>query len=109
MSLIVELKKRSREHEAALWDRVASDLAKPARKRRIVNLNRINRFTKENEIVIVPGKVLGTGDLDHKVTIAAFQFSNGAKEKIEETGSKVASLLSLSKEKPQGKHIRIIG
>src|SRR3989344_2988353 len=85
-NLIQELKKRSTEQSVKLWKSVALDLEKPTRQRRVVNLSRINRYTKENEIIVVPGKVLGSGLLDHKLTISAFQFSGGAKEKIEKVG-----------------------
>jgi len=108
-SLIQELKKRGSEQSANLWKRVAMDLEKPTRQRRAVNLARIDRYTKENEIIVVPGKVLGSGDLNHKLTIAAYQFSEGALEKLEKAGANVVSLLELSKESPDGKRIKIIG
>ena len=107
--LIGELKKRSNEQEVNLWKRIALDLEKPTRQRRAVNLSRINRHTKENEVVVVPGKVLGSGDLNHKLTISAYQFSEQAKDKLEKSGAQIVSLLELSKEKPDGKNIRIIG
>ena len=107
--LIGELKKRSNEQEINLWRRIALDLEKPTRQRRAVNLSRINRHTKENEVVVVPGKVLGSGDLNHKLTISAYQFSEQAKDKLEKSGAQIVSLLELSKEKPDGKNIRIIG
>ncbi len=107
--LIGELKKRSNEQEVNLWKRIALDLEKPTRQRRAVNLSRINRHTKENEVVVVPGKVLGSGDLNHKLTISAYQFSEQAKDKIEKNGSQIVHLLELSKEKPNGKRIKIIG
>ena len=109
ISLIMELKKRSKDQNASVWKRIAIDLEKPTRQRRVVNLSSISRYTKENEIVVIPGKVLGAGDLGHKLTISAFQFSNGAKEKIERTGARIIPLLDLSKENPSGKGIRIIG
>jgi large subunit ribosomal protein L18e len=107
--LIGELKKRSIEQSAKLWKRVAIDLEKPSRNRRIVNLSRISRYTQENDVIIVPGKVLGSGDLSHKLTISAYQFSDQAKDKIEKAGSKIITLLELSKQKPNGKKIKIIG
>ena len=107
--LIGELKKRSNEQSVNLWKRVALDLERPTRNRRAVNLSRINRYTKENEVVVVPGKVLGSGMLDHKLTISAYQFSEQAKDKLEKNGSQIVNLLDLSKEKPNGKKIRIIG
>ena len=105
----MELKKNGREQNANIWDRVADDLEKPTRQRRVVNLSSLSRHTKENEIIVVPGKVLGAGDLQHKITISAFQFSGGAKEKIEKVGAKIVPLLELSKTNPSGKGIRIIG
>ena len=107
--LIGELKKRSNEQSVNLWKRIALDLEKPTRQRRIVNLSKINRYTKENEIIVVPGKVLGSGMLNHKLTISAYQFSDQAKDKIEKAGAKIITLLELSKEKPDGKNLRIIG
>ena len=109
LRLIAELKKRSNEQNANIWRRIADDLERPTRQRRVVNLSSISRYTKENEIIVVPGKVLGAGNLEHKLTISAFQFSTGAKEKIEKAGSKVIHLLELSKENPSGKGIKIIG
>src|SRR3989339_1641008 len=98
--LIIELKKRSTEQSVSLWKRIALDLEKPSRQRRVVNLSRINRYTDENDIIIVPGKVLGSGDLNHKLTISAYQFSEQALEKLEKAGANVVSLLELSKESP---------
>ena len=108
-SLIIELKKRSIGQSVGLWNRVAKDLERSTRQRRVVNLSNISRHTKENEVIVVPGKVLGTGNLNHKLTISAFSFSSGAREKIEKAGAKIIPLLELSKENPTGKRIRILG
>ncbi|MBW2975877.1 50S ribosomal protein L18e [Candidatus Woesearchaeota archaeon] len=107
--LVAELKKRSNEQSVNLWKRIALDLEKPTRQRRIVNLSKINRYAKENEVIVVPGKVLGSGILEHKLTIAAYQFSEQAKNKIEQSGAKIVPLSELIKEKPDGKKLRIIG
>lgn len=108
IKLIVELKKKGNEEDINLWKRVASDLEKPTRTRRAVNLLRINHYTKENETIIVPGKVLGNGELDHKVTIAAYQFSGNAAEKINKAG-KAITINELMKENPKANNVRIIG
>ena len=109
VGLIQELKKTSSEQNNGIWNRIATDLEKPTRQRRVVNLSNLSRYTKENEIVVVPGKVLGAGSIEHKLTISAFQFSNGAKEKLEKIGAKIVTLTELSKNNPSGKGIRIIG
>ena len=106
--LIQELKKKSIEHGVNIWKRIANDLEKPTRKRRIINLYKINKYTKENETIIVPGKVLAVGDLDHAVTVAAFNFSGAALDKINKVG-KAILINELIKESPKGKRIRILG
>jgi len=109
VGLIQELKKTSISQNNGIWNRIATDLEKPTRQRRVVNLSNLSRYTKENEIVVVPGKVLGAGSIGHKLTISAFQFSSGAKEKLEKAGAKIITLTELSKNNPSGKGIRIIG
>ncbi len=107
--LILELRKVSYTEKAKIWKRIADDLEKPTRNRRAVNINRINQHTKKNEIIVVPGKVLGTGNLDHNITIAAFSFSEGAKKIITDAKSKAITIEELLKKNPKGKDIRIIG
>lgn len=108
-NLIVELKTLSSQKNIPLWSRIAFELEKPTRKRRVVNLSRINNYAKENETIIVPGKVLGSGILDHKLTIAAYQFSDGAMEKINSAKAKAVTIQDLMKENIKGKRVRIIG
>lgn len=107
--LIRELKKLSIDRNVAIWKRIASDLEKSSRQRRIVNLSRLNRFTKENDMVVVPGKVLGSGNLNHKIKISAYKFSESALMKMDKVGAKAIPLFNLIKENPDGKKIRIIG
>ena len=109
IEIINELKKKSLEQKVNLWKRIATDLEKSTRQRRIVNLSKISKHAKENDTIIVPGKVLGSGEISHKLTISAFQFSQGAKEKLEKGGAKIVSLLEICKESPAGKKIKIIG
>lgn len=108
-ALIEDLRRESYKQEAGVWKRIANDLAKPSRQRRIVNLGRINRNTKENETVIVPGKVLGSGIMDHSVIIAAFDFSGTARVQIEKAKGTCLSINELMKQNPKAKNVRIIG
>lgn len=109
VKLIRFLKKQSTESEAEIWKDIAERLAKPRRNRPAVNLSRLSRYTQENEVVVVPGKVLSTGELSHPITITAFAFSENAKEKIKASKGKCLSFAELAKNNPQGSNIRIIG
>ena len=108
-NLIIELKKKSIAENSGIWKRIAVDLEKPTRQRRIVNLTRINKFSKDNETVIIPGKVLAEGELDKKLNIAAFSFSKSAKEKIINSNCQILSIEELMKKNPKASELRIIG
>jgi large subunit ribosomal protein L18e len=107
-ALVQALKKASIEQEAPLWKRVAEDLEKPSRSRRIVNVFKIDSYTADGDVVIVPGKVLGEGDLTKKVTVAAFSFSDEARAKISKSG-KAMSISDLLKNDPKGKKVKLLG
>ncbi|MCF7865882.1 50S ribosomal protein L18e [Candidatus Woesearchaeota archaeon] len=106
--LISELKKLSIDNNVKIWKRIAEDLEKPVRQKRIINLYKVDKYSKENDTIIVPGKVLGTGDINHKLTIAAFNFSEDALKKISEKGNAI-SIQELMKQNPTGKNIKILG
>ncbi len=108
ISLIQELKQLSYKQKAKIWKTIAKELERSTRQRRIVNLDRINRVCKNNDNIIVPGKVLASGILDKKVTIAAFNFSDQALNKIKEKG-KAITIQELIKNNPKGSKLRIIG
>lgn len=109
IELIRTLKKKAIEDNVGLWKRIASDLEKPTRQRRIVNLSSLNKFAKDNELIIVPGKVLGDGQIDKKVSIAAFSFSDSAKEKLLASQSQIMTIEELIKKNPKAADVRIIG
>lgn len=110
MALVIsELKKKSILTKQRFWKALALELEKPTRQRRAVNLSRINRFTEDGEIVVVPGKVLSSGELDHKLTVAAWKFSESSVEKINGQKGKAITLDELMKSDIKGKKVRIMG
>jgi len=106
--LIKELKTLAIKEDVKLWKRIATELERPSKNRRIVNISKIDKLSKPGEIILVPGKVLSSGELTHNITISAYAFSDSAKSKILVTG-KVISLEELMKQNPKGKGIRILG
>lgn len=108
VNVIKSLKKQYANTKSNVWLYVANILSRPARRRVAVNLNKINRYANENDVIIVPGKVLGSGRLNKKVTIAAFSFSKEATEKIRSSGSNSITLDEAIKMYPEGKNVKII-
>jgi len=109
LELIEKLRQTAKNEKAGIWKRLADELSRPRRKRREVNLDEIGKNVKEGEAVVVPGKILGNGSLNHRINVAAFRFTEGAKQKIEKSGGKVLSIQELIKKNPKGSKIRIIG
>jgi large subunit ribosomal protein L18e len=108
LQLIETMRSKGYADGVPLWVALSKRLSKPSRRMSEVNISTLNRYASENEIVVVPGKVLGSGDLDHKVTVAAFKFTESARRKIEENG-KAMTLGELMEQNPTGSNVRIIG
>ncbi|MCK5660567.1 MAG: 50S ribosomal protein L18e [Methanosarcinales archaeon] len=109
ISLIVRLKEQSHTENAAIWKTVANRLDKPTRAHPRVNLGQISRHTGEGEVILVPGKVLGSGLLNHAVTVAALAFSESAKARITDNGGEAITINALMDTVPKGTNVRIMG
>jgi large subunit ribosomal protein L18e len=106
--LVEDLEKKSKELGAPIWKAVAENLSKPRRKKVEVNVYEIERNAKENETVVVPGVVLGSGEIKKPVNVAAWKFSPKAEEKIKKAGGKVMKIEDLMKENPKGSNVKIL-
>lgn len=103
---IKTLKRRFNETQTALWNDLAKRLNK--NKHTSINLSKINRNTKVNDIIAVPGKVLGTGVINHPLKVAALNFSKKAREKIINAGGECLTLPELSNRNIKSSDIKII-
>ncbi len=92
-----------------IWKAVAKGLNRPERNGYEVNLLRIEKYAKPKESIVVPGVVLGAGEIKKAVTVAALRFSGAARKKIEKAGGKCLTIEEMAKENPKGKGLRIIG
>jgi len=108
LSIIRSLKKETRYSDAPIWRDVADHLSSSRRRRVAVNLSRLNRHTRAKETVVVPGKVLGAGNLDHPISVAAFSFSTQARLKVAKAKGKCLSISELLKVNPKGSNVRIM-
>jgi large subunit ribosomal protein L18e len=104
-----ELKQASAKNDAPIWLKLAKLALKTSSSKRVVNLTQINDVTKEGEVIVVPGKILGTGNVSHKITLSSFSISNSAAKKIIESGGNIISFKEMIEKFPTGKGVRIIG
>ena len=108
INLIIALKKKSNAEDVAIWRDISDRLKRSTRRRAEVNISSINRHSSPNDTVLIPGKVLSYGSLDHEVSVAALNFSENAKNKIESAGGRCVSISEIVEENPKGSNIRIL-
>ena len=106
--LIIDLEIAARKNQAPIWKRVAELLSRSTRKRIEVNVGKLNKLLNEGDVAVVPGKVLGGGVINKKITVAAWRFTPAAKQKIEAAGGKAISIYDLLRENPKGSKVVII-
>ncbi|MCS7136585.1 MAG: 50S ribosomal protein L18e [Nitrososphaerota archaeon] len=92
--------------ESRFWRAILKEANRP---KRVVNVYKLNRYTKDGEVVFVPGKLLGFGNIDHPVTVSAFAFSKSAYEKVIKAGGNILSIEDFMKLYPKGRGVKIIG
>jgi large subunit ribosomal protein L18e len=100
--MIILLKKQNKP----FWLKIADMLSRPGNYS--INLDKLDHLTKEKETVIVPGKLLATGSLNHSLKIAAFSASESAKQKLKLSKSQFLTIKELLKQNPKGADVRIL-
>jgi large subunit ribosomal protein L18e len=103
------LENHSKKSKQRIWKDVSETLLSPRKNRSSVNVAEISRNSKDGSKIIVAGKVLGAGSIDHKVTVAAFAFSQGAKTKIVASGGECLDIAEFARITPNVKDVLIIG
>ena len=90
------------------WFRIAEILSGSRKKRANLNLEEINKKTKQEEIVVIPGKVLSQGEIDKKINVVALGFSEKAKEKLLKSKCEISNIIQEIKKNPDAKGIKIL-
>jgi len=90
------------------WVRIAGILSGPRRKSISLNLEEINKNSKDGEILIIPGKVLSQGEINKKIKIVAQSFSKEAKEKLEKAKIPTSDIIKEIKNNPGMKKCRVL-
>ena len=106
---IADLKEASRKNEAPLWRSIAARLEGPARNWPSVNVSKLEYNIDKNGKAIIPGKLMGTGIVTKKMTIAAYSFTDSAKEKIQSAGGKCLTYNEMIKATPKDTDVMVIG
>lgn len=99
--LIAELEKHGKKKKQKIFTTIAEQLGKARRQQVEVNLRKLCKIAEANKkkILVVPGKVLSSGNPATGMEVAALKFSADAKKKIETAKGKAISLKQLAESK----------
>ena len=90
------------------WVKLAHVLSGSTRMQLSVNLEQIDKQAKAGDIILVPGKILGSGNITKKLRICALGISSSAREKLRATKSEFITIEQEMKDNPKGEGIKVI-
>lgn len=97
--LIVQLDKYGKSSKQDVYRLLSNMMGMSTRERTQVSVSHVNKMneTYKDKVLVVPGKVLSNGEITSPAHVAAFAFSQAAKQKIEAAKGKAWTLEDLVK------------
>jgi large subunit ribosomal protein L18e len=90
------------------WHQVAKILSGPTRYFSKVNLKEIDKQSKAGDTIIIPGKVLSSGDLTKQLTLVALSISKQAQDKLKDSKSKFNTIAEEIKSNSKAEGVKLI-
>lgn len=90
------------------WLGVAHAISTPRRKRFSINLDQIEKKSKDGDVIVIPGKVLGLGEVKKKIKISALKYSESAKKKLKDRKIEFNLIIEEIKSNPEAKKIKVL-
>jgi len=88
--------------------KIAKELGRPKRSQIKFNLRELNEKCKDGEKILIPGILLGAGELEKKVKIVCWSFSKSAEEKAKKSKSEIVTIVEEIKKNPELKELKMI-
>lgn len=106
IKLIDGLYRISKDKNKDIYSVIAMCLETPARKNKAVNLSKLQKlsYILDGDVIVIPGKLLGFGDLNKNITI----YANGFSKSVVAKYKNIKPLSSLLKDDVDYKKIKII-
>lgn len=90
------------------WVKLAHVLSGASRKHASINLEQIDKQTKAGDTILVPGKILGSGDITKKIKICALGISASALSKLKASKSEFITIGEEIKSNAKAEGIKVI-
>ncbi len=107
---IIGLKKKSIADKQDFYLALSKAMDVSSRNFPAINVYRLNKIAKKNpnKIYLIPGNLLGYGDITSAVKVYAYKVSKNAEEKIKAVKGSVKDFDELLKSKLESKDIMIV-
>jgi large subunit ribosomal protein L18e len=90
------------------WNKVGGIISSSRRKYSGINLKEIDEKTTAGDTVVVPGRVLGKGEISKKVRVCAMGFSGSAVEKLKSSKGEIVTISEEIKKNPKAEGVKIL-
>jgi len=100
---VIELARKQKS-----WLPIAKIVASSTRNYSSLNLEEINKNSIAGETIVIPGKVLGTGEITKKIKLVAISFSEAALKNLKNSKTEYSTLNEEIKRNPEAKGVKIL-
>lgn len=90
------------------WSKIANLISRPRRLQSSVNIQDIDEETAEGDTAVVPGKVLGSGNVSKKIRVVALFFSEQARKKLKDKKCEIVSVKEEIKVNPKAQGLKVM-
>lgn len=90
------------------WQKIAQIVSASTKRQTAINLSELNEQVSDGDTIVVPGKILSSGNLKKKIVICGLAISKVAKEKLKLSKSEFIHISEEIKRNPKGEGILII-
>ncbi len=90
------------------WLEIADKLSQPRKLKIVLNLDEVDSQVKEGDTIVVPGKVLGEGNISKRIKIVALNFSQEAIEKLKDKKCEIVTIKDEISKNKEAKGVKIL-
>jgi large subunit ribosomal protein L18e len=102
------LREAYRETKRRIWRELEARITRPRSRLAEMNLERLSRVAGDASVVVIPGKVLGSGFLERPLVVGALYFSKAASDKIAMAGGRALGLAEFVRSYKHEKGVRLL-
>jgi len=108
-SAIAAVKSAAKASGKPIYKRALKMLSREANRLVKVNVGKLDSFPPDASVILVPGKVLGEGEVSRKLSVGAVAFTASAAQKITSAGGEALLIKDFVAKFGEGKGVLLVG